>query len=68
MEARNQFTSSGGATAVHNANAYRRLIDVGIALSAEKDHQRLMENILSAARDFTHADAGTLFKDRAGNA
>ena len=61
MEAQNQFTSSGGATAVHNANTYRRLIDVGIALSAEKDHQRLMENILSAARDFTHADAGTLY-------
>ena len=61
MEAQHQFTSSGGATAVHNANTYRRLIDVGIALSAEKDHQRLMENILSAARDFTHADAGTLY-------
>ncbi|MAF47396.1 MAG: HD domain-containing phosphohydrolase [Rhodospirillales bacterium] len=40
---------------------YRRLIDLGIALSAEHDHDRLMERILLEAKDFTHADAGTLY-------
>jgi HD-GYP domain-containing protein (c-di-GMP phosphodiesterase class II) len=41
--------------------AYRRLIDLGIALSAEHDHARLMERILMEAKDFTNADAGTLY-------
>ena len=41
--------------------AYRRLIDLGIALSAEHDHDRLMERILLEAKDFTNADAGTLY-------
>ncbi|MDG2032928.1 MAG: HD domain-containing phosphohydrolase [Rhodospirillales bacterium] len=61
MEAQNQYTSSSATTEAHNADIYRRLIEVGVALSAEKDHQRLMENILLAAKDFTHADAGTLY-------
>ena len=61
MEVQNQHTSSDGTREAHNENAYRRLIEVGIALSAEKDHQRLMENILLTAKDFTHADAGTLY-------
>jgi len=41
--------------------AYRRLIDLGIALSAEHDHDRLMERILLEAKDFANADAGTLY-------
>jgi HD-GYP domain-containing protein (c-di-GMP phosphodiesterase class II) len=41
--------------------AYRRLIDLGIALSAEHDHARLMERILMEAKDFANADAGTLY-------
>ena len=41
--------------------AYRRLIDLGIALSAEHNHDRLMERILMEAKDFTNADAGTLY-------
>lgn len=40
---------------------YLRLIDLGIALSAERDHARLMEMILLEAKDFTNADAGTLY-------
>ncbi len=40
---------------------YRRLIELGIALSAERDHDRLMERILLEAKDFTNADAGTLY-------
>ncbi len=40
---------------------YRRLIDLGIALSAERNHNRLMEMILLGAKDLTHADGGTLY-------
>lgn len=42
-------------------NEYRRLIELGIALSAELNHDRLMENILLAAKEFCNADAGTLY-------
>ncbi|MGI9323516.1 MAG: GAF and HD-GYP domain-containing protein, partial [Pseudomonadales bacterium] len=38
-----------------------RLIDIGIALSAEKDATRLMEAILLEARSLTNADGGTLY-------
>ena len=37
------------------------LTDIGIALSAEKDHSRLLEIILLKARDLTYADGGTLY-------
>ena len=43
------------------ADAYRRLIDLGIALSSERDHARLMERILLEAKAFTNADGGTLY-------
>ena len=39
----------------------RRLSAVGIALSAEKDNERLMELILDSARELTNADGGTLY-------
>ncbi|MEK7731443.1 MAG: HD domain-containing phosphohydrolase, partial [Planctomycetota bacterium] len=42
-------------------NLYRRLIDIGIALSAERDTNRLMEMILLEAKDITNADGGTLY-------
>lgn len=38
-----------------------RLIDIGIALSAEKNPERLMERILLEAKDLANADAGTLY-------
>lgn len=41
--------------------SFKRLIDVGIALSAEKDTNRLMERILLEAKDLAHADGGTLY-------
>ena len=44
-----------------NGNEYRRLIELGIALSAELDHDKLMESILLAAKEFCNADAGTLY-------
>ena len=34
---------------------------IGIALSAERDHERLLNLILSKAREITSADAGSLF-------
>ena len=39
----------------------RKLSEVGIALSAEKDNSRLMELILQSARDVANADGGTLY-------
>ena len=41
--------------------AYRRLIDLGIALSAEHNHDRLLETILLGAKELTNADGGTLY-------
>ena len=49
-------TVNGGA-----ADAYRKLIDIGIALSIERDSAKLMERILLEAKAFTNADAGTLY-------
>jgi len=38
-----------------------KLTDIGIALSAERDTQRLLEHILLSAKEITHADGGTLY-------
>jgi HD-GYP domain-containing protein (c-di-GMP phosphodiesterase class II) len=40
---------------------YRRLIELGIELSAERDHDRLLEMILVGAKELTNADGGTLY-------
>lgn len=42
-------------------NSLKRLSQIGIALSAEKNINRLLEMIVDGARDFTNADAGTLY-------
>ncbi|MDQ6894473.1 MAG: GAF domain-containing protein [Acidobacteriota bacterium] len=39
----------------------RALVDVGVALSAERDRDGLLETILSRARALTAADAGSLY-------
>lgn len=49
------------STAVKNEDGFQRLIKIGIALSAERDADRLMERILLEAKDLCHADAGTLY-------
>ncbi|MDA0261128.1 MAG: GAF domain-containing protein [Proteobacteria bacterium] len=49
-----------------DASKLKSLIDLGIALSAERDHNRLMERILIEAQAITHADGGTLYL-REGN-
>jgi HD-GYP domain-containing protein (c-di-GMP phosphodiesterase class II) len=41
--------------------AYLRLIELGIALSGERDHCRLLEKILLGAKELTNADGGTLY-------
>lgn len=41
--------------------SFRRLIDIGIALSAEKDRDTLMERILLEAKSIAGADGGTLY-------
>ncbi len=38
-----------------------RLNAIGIALSAERDHQRLLEMILLGAQEITNADGGTIY-------
>jgi HD-GYP domain-containing protein (c-di-GMP phosphodiesterase class II) len=48
------------------AHAYRELIEIGIALSAEKDPACLRERILLEAKAFTNADAGTLYLKHKG--
>ncbi len=40
---------------------FKRLIDLGIALSAERNHNRLMERILLEAKEIYNADGGTLY-------
>ncbi|MEA1961861.1 MAG: HD domain-containing phosphohydrolase [Bacillota bacterium] len=43
------------------AEQVETLLNIGIALSAEKDHNRLLEMIVTEARRITNADAGTLY-------
>ncbi|WP_142847892.1 HD family phosphohydrolase [Telmatospirillum sp. J64-1] len=40
---------------------YRKVIELGIALSAERDKARLIETILMGAKEMTRADGGTLY-------
>src|SRR5689334_10625978 len=39
----------------------RKVIPIGVALSAEKDFNRLLETVVVEAQSVTHADAGTLY-------
>lgn len=54
-----QIKSKSRATAY--ADHIRMLTEIGMALSAEKDINRLLEIILTEARDITNADGGTLY-------
>ena len=40
---------------------FQRLIDIGIALSSERDHNRLQEQILLETKRIANADGGTLY-------
>lgn len=51
-----------------SAEELNRLFNIGIALSAEQDMDVLLENILTAAKEFCNAEGGTLYlMDRAEN-
>ncbi|MCQ3936131.1 MAG: hypothetical protein DPW18_03670 [Chloroflexi bacterium] len=39
----------------------KRVIPIGVSLSAEKDFNRLLETLVIEAQSFTNADAGTLY-------
>ena len=45
----------------NSISSFERLIEIGIALSAEQDTNRLMETILLEAKDLSNADGGTLY-------
>ncbi len=44
-----------------DTSTFKRLIGIGLALSAEKNIVKLMERILQEAKDMVNADAGTLY-------
>src|SRR5512133_3381756 len=45
----------------HQMSLIRELTQIGVALSAEKKIDRLLELIVDEARKFTQADGGTLY-------
>lgn len=45
----------------HQLNLLRRVIPIGVALSAEKNFDRLLETLVAEAQSVTNADAGTLY-------
>ena len=53
--------SSHAAIALTNRRLFEQLGDLGIALSSERNINRLLEIILMAAKRITRADAGTLY-------
>jgi HD-GYP domain-containing protein (c-di-GMP phosphodiesterase class II) len=55
----NEITHSTDSDLVHR---FEELNQIGIALSAERDLNRLLETILVAAKSITHADGGTLYR------
>ena len=42
-------------------NLLKKVIPIGVALSAERDFNRLLESLVMEAQAFTNADAGTLY-------
>ncbi|TCS60647.1 HD family phosphohydrolase [Varunaivibrio sulfuroxidans] len=54
-------SKSTQAEASYNKADFAKLIEIGIALSAERDHHRLMERILLETKAMCNADGGTLY-------
>lgn len=52
----------------HPLERIEKLIDIGIALSAESNIARLLEMILLGAKEITNADGGTLYSVQEGQA
>ena len=59
---------SSDSLVTEREQTFERLIELGIALSSERDHNRLMEMILLEAKRIPNADGGTLylFNDEGG--
>jgi HD-GYP domain-containing protein (c-di-GMP phosphodiesterase class II) len=53
--------SASQASHADRDNALTQLIELGLALSSERNHTRLLERILLGAKQLTRADAGTLY-------
>ncbi len=51
----------GSSPGESGGSGLERLINIGLALSAERNHARLTERILLEAVDITQADGGTLY-------
>src|SRR5206468_1722119 len=47
--------------AINLTQAFKELVQIGITLTSERDLSVLLERILTEARRFTRAEAGTLF-------
>ena len=47
--------------AAERDNMFQRLIEIGISLSSERNHNRLLETILIEAKRIANADGGTLY-------
>jgi len=54
-------TARGVAYRDNQLRLLRRVIPIGVALSAEKDFNRLLETLVIEAQAVTHADAGSLY-------
>jgi HD-GYP domain-containing protein (c-di-GMP phosphodiesterase class II) len=74
MSAPNRFLKSrpegANGSPAHPGDLIRRLEElneIGIALSKEKDLDRLLETILVAAKKITNADGGTLYRRHAAD-
>ena len=39
----------------------QKVLEIGVLLSSERDHNRLLEQILECVMDLAHCDAGTLY-------
>ncbi len=57
MSYKQEVTGSG-----HLLRRLERLLDIGVALSRERDINKLLEAILAAAKNITNADGGTLYR------
>ncbi|UCE71380.1 MAG: hypothetical protein JSU99_08815, partial [Nitrospiraceae bacterium] len=57
----NRMVTDVGEFAKTQMGHIRKLTQIGVALSAEKNLDRLFELIVDEARNFTNADGGTLY-------
>src|ERR687888_69657 len=54
-------TTETMSLAINLTEAFRDLVQIGIALTSERDLSTLLHRILTEARRFTRAEAGALF-------